>query len=344
MSSRLPTSAFERSASSSIVARNSSPSSLLHVTSGWRRLDAGGLDATAERRPEIVRHRLQERGAQLVGLAERRRGRRLGREAAALAERGELRGERVEHAPVVGASGRARPARARRRRRCLSTASASSARVGTGLPAAASTPQPPPFGAHAARRRRGRMLCAVSPTMRAQRVLASRRRPRARASVSASARARGAPRARGARPRSTRPLTTALTDDEHDEREQVLALGDRPGVDRRREEPVGEQEAGDRGDAGRARSRRSRRRRRRARGTAAAPSRGRCRRATWTSTSVSSGRPIAREHPTGDLAPAGQRRPPRQRGPARGRGRSRCPSVRARSRARRSAPRAGPRG
>ena len=59
-----------------------------------------------ERRPQVVGHGLQQRGAQLVRLAERRRGCRLRAEAGAFARRGQLRGERVEHLAIVGAEAR----------------------------------------------------------------------------------------------------------------------------------------------------------------------------------------------------------------------------------------------
>ena len=105
MSSRFPTSAFRRSASSSIDIEELcdvfvAPLDVRLAQARHRRLDR------CEWRPEVMRHGLQQRGAQLVRLAQRRRGRRLRAEAGAFACCGQLRGERVEHLTIVGAEAR----------------------------------------------------------------------------------------------------------------------------------------------------------------------------------------------------------------------------------------------
>ena len=99
MSSRLPTSALSRSVSSSIVSRNSLRASAASTSTssleqaGDRRLDR------RERRAQVVRHRREQRGAQLVGLGEpRRRPRPRPAARRCSTRRRELRGERLEDA------------------------------------------------------------------------------------------------------------------------------------------------------------------------------------------------------------------------------------------------------
>ena len=106
MSSKLPTSALSRSASSSIVARNCGDVGRAPLHVGLTQARRGGLDGS-ERRPQVVRHGLQQRGAQFVRLAEGRCRRGLLRQAGAFAHRRELGRERVEHLPVVGRERRA---------------------------------------------------------------------------------------------------------------------------------------------------------------------------------------------------------------------------------------------
>ena len=102
-----PTSALRRSASSSIVREELVLVGLVPRDVGLAQARCRGLDR-CERCPQVVRHRLQQRGAQLVRLSERAARSRLPtRRSDALAQRRELRGERVEHAAVVG--GQPRP-------------------------------------------------------------------------------------------------------------------------------------------------------------------------------------------------------------------------------------------
>ena len=68
-----------------------------------------GLDRR-ERRAQVVAHGREQRGAQLVGLRQRRGLGRLGLEPPALERDAELRRERVEHLPVFGAQARRRAA------------------------------------------------------------------------------------------------------------------------------------------------------------------------------------------------------------------------------------------
>ncbi len=101
MSSRLPTSLFEPVG---LLVDGRLELGLLlgaPVTSCWRRLRDRRLDA-GERRAQVVRHRLQQRGAQRVGLGQRGGRRRLVAQPAAIERRAELGGEGVQDAPVVG--------------------------------------------------------------------------------------------------------------------------------------------------------------------------------------------------------------------------------------------------
>ena len=101
MSSRLPTSALSRSASSLIVSQKLLTASGDHVISWERRLVAAALiDASGVRRSwETAASR---RGAQLVGLGELLRGRRLGPQPGLLADQAQLGDEDAEQPPVVG--------------------------------------------------------------------------------------------------------------------------------------------------------------------------------------------------------------------------------------------------
>ena len=161
MSSRLPTRAFRRSVSSSIVARNScrassGPVDVVLEEARHRRLDRG------ERRAEVVGDGREDRRPQLVGGGEAAGRRRLGLELLELERRSELAREGVEDAAVVlgwwiGArrerargSRRPRPwsshrsGAARRRRRSQSSTSSSRRRRGAGCAArveAERTPQ-----------------------------------------------------------------------------------------------------------------------------------------------------------------------------------------------------------
>ncbi len=113
MSSRSPTSLVSRSVSSSIVASNSACCSALqrHIAlaqAADRRLDAG------ERRAQVVRHRLQQCGAQRVGLRQRG-GRRPPRRGAG-GDRALRRGGRRRRSARAGRRPRARRRRTTRRR------------------------------------------------------------------------------------------------------------------------------------------------------------------------------------------------------------------------------------
>ena len=77
MSSRLPTSALSRSVSSSIVSRNSPCVGRVQSTSRCSSARHRRLDRR-ERCAQVVRHRGEERGAQLVRLGEPGRGRDVG--------------------------------------------------------------------------------------------------------------------------------------------------------------------------------------------------------------------------------------------------------------------------
>ena len=206
-----------------------------------------GLDR-GERRAQVVRDGLQERGAQLVRLREpsacrgcRPRARPRSRPTASWAR------ERVEHRRSAGQR-RARAARARRqvaersRRRAVRRAS----------PAArARRPTPRP----ATRRR----LCARSTAIASEPNDARRCSTR----LGSGSRRRRSPRAaRAPRPRHARALPSAarraasVDEGAHDDgdrrgrRTSARAFSplDRQGVERRREVVVGEQEAADRGD------------------------------------------------------------------------------------------------
>ena len=191
MSSRLPTSALSRSVSSSIVSRNSRalrrrPLDVVLAAGSCRRLDR------RERRAQVVRHRLQQRGAQLVGLGQRRRRARPRPAARAARERdGELRGERVStcrSSPVrPAADEREHDAVAERRRE---SASVGRARHGRD-PADASSVQPPLVAARARATPSSR-----TTTQRARRARrAGRRRRRARPRAGRASPPRRAPRA-----------------------------------------------------------------------------------------------------------------------------------------------------
>ena len=117
MSSRLPTRTLRRSVSSSIVARNSPVSSSVHATSCCRRLLTDGLDR-CQRGAQVVRHRLQDGGAQLVGLHELGGLGRLLAEVARPDGRGHVRREGDQDPPdSEGRCRRAAPGPRRRRAR-----------------------------------------------------------------------------------------------------------------------------------------------------------------------------------------------------------------------------------
>ena len=256
MSSRLPTSAVEPVGL--LVDRGEELRGRLRRSSRRRRWSRLVTDALidGERRAQVVRHRLQQRGAQLVGLGERGRPRpprpaSRARSSAAASWAANASSTRWSSAGEAAAA----RARATCRRRARRRASASLGPVGAARPAAASTRQPSPS-------RREQRDAPSRPNVarswleqRRQRVVARRAAcRRARASASASARARAASRAPARAERRRARSTTDGDDEEDDEREHVLGLGDRERVERRREVPVGEQEAGDRGDERRASS------------------------------------------------------------------------------------------
>ena len=233
MSSRLPTSALSRSVSSSIVARNSSPFVRCPVDvvleqARHRRLDAG------ERRAQVVGDGREDRRAQLVGALELVRLRASASSSSSVERAGELGDERLEDALLLGGDRPRRRGRARGRRR----------RSIVGAPRA----RP-----RSARRRASAPSVASS---RCQSVTPSSPNVRRIASSSVGDRSRpGEPRERlGLRARSLslgrasgreRDEAAHGTGDgqEHDQREEVLALADRERVERRREVPVDEQEA-----------------------------------------------------------------------------------------------------
>ena len=258
MSRRLPTSVFSgrlrpRSSRGTRRRRRGAPRDVRLPQARRRRLDGGEGSA------EVVRYRLEQRGAQLVRLPERRGRRGVGREPGPLAQRGELRGERVEHPTVVGGEARADEREHGTVAEILDDVGFFGGTWVPGLPAAASTSH-----------------CSSSPFLRscnsatassAERLIAATRR-----ACASGPRRRCRPRGgRASRPPSAcatrfdraprrqvdEPTHHRAHDDEHDQREQVLALGDRERVDRLGEVAVREQEADDRRARTRAGCRRS---------------------------------------------------------------------------------------
>ena len=204
MSSRLPTRAFSRSVSSSIVSRNSCRASGVQSTSSLeqardRRLDRG------ERRAQVVRDGREDRGAELV---RRRRARRPPApppraRRARPRPRAPWRTRRGRAGPRRGSAGRR--ARGRARRRARSSPQPASGLSGIRSPLAASIRQPlsvavqdggaverraPDGGSRAPRR--------PAPSRRGARA------PRPR-------HGRGCPRPRACAARSTKPLTMPAT-------------------------------------------------------------------------------------------------------------------------------------
>ena len=179
------------------------------------------------------------------------------REPARLDRRAELRRERPHDVPVLG--------RDRRPRQREHHAVADGHGLGRRRPArpaaprrpAASTRQPPAPSRdeHADGLERERVAQVLHEG--GQRIDARRRPPRA-GPASRPPPATGSPRSIAAPTSDTNDDTTSPDEDEHREGDDVVAVADRPRVQRREEEPVGVQRRADRGDDGRARRRRSR--------------------------------------------------------------------------------------
>ena len=240
MSSRLPTRSLSRSASSSMVASSSwsrlgREVDVVGEQAGGRRLDR------RQRGAQVVRHRPEQGGAQLVGLrpAASAVG-RLGLQLAAAQGDGQLVGEGPQHPPVVRGQvgpGDGEHACRRRARRCRSPRRASAAGRS---PAAATICQPPPVPAQQARPRRGRRWCCTWPITSVSGSCSVSSAPASRTRIAASARLRVASSDRRAAWPTSHDHHRGHAE-EHDERHEVLGLGDGEGVQRRGEVPVGEQ-------------------------------------------------------------------------------------------------------
>ena len=245
MSSRLPTSASSRSVSSSIVATNSSTASGGHVDvalaeAGDRRLDR------RQRRAQVVRHRLQQRARSVVGLGQVGGPTGLGLQALALGGGGELGGER-RSAPA-GPRPRQRAAGQRQRRRRRRAPRLTSASSGAIRAAPAPTTPAPPTRRPARRSRAAARNPNVGPQLAehlADRAGPGQRRRRARPAP----RPRPAGGRRGSRLRPTRSTSTATIPAATTNTTSASTFSPSAiveSVERRGEEPVGEQEPAER--------------------------------------------------------------------------------------------------
>ena len=246
MSSRLPITRSRRSADVSMASSRLSRSSAREADvgrhqPGHRRLDRG------QRGAQVVRHRLQQRRAQRVGLGERTHRLGVAAQLAGLQSQRHLIGEGAQHA-----SGR----RCSSRRPCSTSWMVPPRRAGSRCRRRARAADRCPTRCS----RSSRRWCgpARRPTSRRNSVRNWSTRsgsgsadpmiePVERASAVASARARSASRdSRAAR--STSRLTRERDGDEHAERDDVVGLGDGERVHRRCEEPVRQQRRDDRRD------------------------------------------------------------------------------------------------
>ena len=228
------------SVSPSIVARKSAVCTADQSRSGWRRLSIDALIA-GQRGAQVVGHGLQQRAAQLVGLApsaaasaasawSRRRSRATARLAAKASST-----RLVLWADVVRRRGPARvPHReAGSRRRRSGRSARPRRRRSSSQPSTTRRSRPTPVRPNA--ERRCSTISGSGSTSTTS--LAST------ASVSAAA-AAPAVSARWRADTATRTADDAHGDEEHDEHGHVLGLTDGPRVDGRREVPIDEQEAG----------------------------------------------------------------------------------------------------
>ncbi len=197
----------------------------------------GRLDRR-EGRAQVVRHRPQQRGPERVGFRERDRARRLGPELAARERDCELGDERVQHAPVVAGEVRAVVREHRLvgqlgRGRCITRAVQHRfAGVGFDLPLVGSDRsqhgnRPQPEGAEQLLHDPGQRI-----VLREQRARHPHQRRGFAPRPGRFQRAPGRDRHERAHDRGD--------DEEHDQLEHVLAVADRPRMDRWREIPVDE--------------------------------------------------------------------------------------------------------
>ena len=232
MSSRLPTSALSRSLSSSIVSRNSVVASSVHSTSRCSRLVTDALiDASGVRRScdtaasSAVRSSFASASPAAAATSARNRRRSTAICTWAANDRSTSRSSSDERRRRTTTSCSAGP---------IGTANTASRRGGrhrlAGLRLHVVRARRSPAREH--RHRVGRERGAELRDELRQRILGRWRAcPPSAASVSASARARAASAVRRLAT-LTSQLTTPATGEEHEEREQVLALLDGERVDR----------------------------------------------------------------------------------------------------------------
>ena len=230
MSSRLPTRSLSRSASSSMVSRNSWVAAGVEVDVALQQARDRRLDRR-QRRAQVVRHGREQRGAQLVGLGQPGGPVGVGPQLALLRPRSPpAPANALEHLAVVVAEGPA-PAGPARRRRASGTADVGvvgslDGDVARTSPATCQS-SPPACAEHGdavgleRERAAGRPAAAAGPPRRQR---AAQRGERLRL----GARLRRLGRA----PRRGRDEQAhhARDHEEDHEREEVLALGDRERV------------------------------------------------------------------------------------------------------------------
>ena len=196
-----------------------------------------GLDR-GDRRPQVVRHRGEQRGAKLVRRRERSRGLGLGLELAELDRGGELLREGVEHALILAADRGAGEhehvlvVEVDRQRSCLRA-------LRHAIPARRLDQPTVVLAVEDGG--------AVEPEHAAEAVEHGRRRRRSREAEQGLGLRPGSPALDGSPGRERDEAADDDRDDEEDDdREDVLAVVDREGVERRHEVPVHEQGAADR--------------------------------------------------------------------------------------------------
>ena len=296
MSSRFSTSRTSRSRDSSAVASSSSRSSLARRCTSWlRRLVTAALaEASGVRRSWLTAD--EQRGAQPVGLGEGLGGGGLLGQALLAQRDGGLGGERLDHPPVGG--GERMPAQHQgevvvdrdRRRRPASGPGTAGRR-----PRPRSARQSGSRCSVRAGRRVGAALQQGDPG-EAERLPQLVEQGRQRSGAAQHAAGQGGqglglgaglrpPPGCAARPGRRSTLTATRDGEEHDQGEDVLALGDGEPVDRRGEVVVEQQRADDRGEQRRVQAADQRDHR--------PPRRGRagCR---WAATGPRAARPAAR--------------------------------------------------
>ena len=241
MSSRLPTSAFRRSVSSAIVSRNSRRASGVQSTSSWSRLVTDALiPASGVRRSCETAERIAARSSFAAETTPAAFDLRLELAELDRRRRAPWRTLRARAGPRRESAGRRARARGRASRSIVVVAGLRAVRDA----AAARRLDPPAAlrrGAGPRRPRRQHAAQAVEHGVDRGRAGEAGER------LGLGLRAR-LPWTERLAARSTKQADRRRDGEEHDEREDVLAFADRERVERRREVPVDEQEAADRGD------------------------------------------------------------------------------------------------